>query len=121
MNLNDQLAQLLGRLQDVAPTVWQAAERQVIINARIDLVWAALCFIVTGWLTMLVVRGVRASENPAPAHYEQSDAAGGAILCSVLAIFAFATGLYLLTAYIKVILNPTWAAIQLILAQFGGK
>lgn len=129
MNFNDQLAQLLGRLQELAPTVWDAAMRQAIINARIDMVWAVISLLVAGGLLWLA-RHLRHAALEAQAEiakrgsYAYADTDGyivGEALSWTFAVGSLLLAIVFVVEYLRIVSNPTWAALQLILAQFGGK
>lgn len=107
--MNELLLELVAKLEVMAPQVWQAAMRQVYVNAWVDgLLWAvplaasALWF---GWSWRHPPEDSYAKEN-----WRILLAALGIVTIGLLMFWAFS---------LKPMLNPQWAAIQLLLRSLA--
>ena len=105
--MNELLLELVAKLEAMAPQVWQAAMRQVYVNAVMDsLMWMVL-LVAMLWV-FVKVRGFMTKDN--------DDAENGLLILSLSLIgMCMVCAALFLVASLKPLLNPEWAAIQMLL------
>lgn len=124
----DILEKLVQFVETASPVIWQAAMRQVYVNAVSYLVWGVV-FLALTVVAVYVVRRIYRTRHEIQAKKEATRAAGGyyygrdedeneitAILAAIGAIAFGITALGLAQAGIARFVNPTFYAIRLLLS-----
>jgi hypothetical protein len=113
-----QLADLVKQLEGLAPTIWNVARTQVVIDARYNLLWLIVSVVAIVLLAIVFVRtNDKVQAVKREDRYSVADEEFGLFLCAVGIIAALVIATLVLVNYAKVTTNPDWYAIQLLLSQ----
>jgi hypothetical protein len=111
--LGQQLADILSRIQEIAPSVYAAARAQVIIDAQMNFYWLWALGVVG---VLLLISTLVALFKRRNLIYDSHDTAAFFLFSCFIVDLIFFVGIWIDNT--KVLRNPDWYAIQLLISQF---
>ena len=110
------LFEVVSQLQSVAPEVWAAARRQVVVLAVSDGAWGFLMIVLSIVSATILRRQVRRCLDEDERYLDRFIT--GSIVAGVVFFGAVIAAIGLVSSAIVMAANPDWAAIQLIMKTF---
>lgn len=113
--MTDLLRELIDYVVEASPILWSILTKQVYANIVADMLWVVVLGASCVLLVKFTKHGIEKHEEDSYSMWELWAALGG-----MGALLAGAISMVLLTGLVKMIINPEFYAIRLILAQLSG-
>ncbi len=118
--MEDELVGVLGKLvefvENASPVIWEAAQRQVLVNVVRTSVWAVALALVCG-VSIYLARKLYKKSLAEESNKKSSDLRDASIIVSVSAVLLTGAVIALVNNVVGYLLNPTYYAIENILSM----